>query len=97
MWLAAALALRVSGLYFSRMTTAELIEEIRQRAQQLPQAERRAIALELLDGLDDSDKWEPSHAFVDEIDRRCAEIDRGEVKMLSLEEVDARVRARFGW
>ena len=80
------------------MTTAEIMNEIRQRAMLLPEADRRLIALEILNGVVDGDgAWEPSDAAVAALDRRCDAIDAGEEKLVSLQETDAIVRARFGW
>ena len=73
------------------MTTAELIEEIRQRAKLLPEEERRALAFELLD---EDDDWQPDAELSATIAQRVAAIDAGTAKLLTLDQVDAFLAAR---
>ncbi|MFN8633513.1 MAG: addiction module protein [Chloroflexota bacterium] len=72
-------------------------EQLKQEAAKLPEAQRVELALAMLRSLDDDgdDPDEIERAWLDEISRRSAEIDRGEAQMIPGEEAIARLRARL--
>jgi putative addiction module component (TIGR02574 family) len=73
-------------------------EQLRQEAAKLTPAERVELATELLRSLDppdDDDPAEIERAWLDEIARRSAEIDRGDVQMIPGDEAIARLRQRL--
>ena len=59
----------------------------------LPRAERASLAQRLLDSLDDVDEAVISVDWLDLATRRAAEIDAGEVRLVTPEELDAQVQA----
>jgi putative addiction module component (TIGR02574 family) len=72
------------------------LAEIKEKASQLPEAERAELALSLIESLDG-----PADAGVDEawrleIERRVGQIERGEVQLIPGDEVFARLRRRLG-
>lgn len=74
-------------------------EQLKAEAAKLSQAERAEFAAELLRSLDPADDADPDEieqAWLLEIERRAAEIDRGEAKLIPGDEVFARLRQRFG-
>ena len=81
------------------MTTAELIEQIKAQALELPKHERELIARELcaageeLADFDDDDDVDPRLHEV--ISRRVASIRDGSAKLLSRDEFFARVRSKI--
>lgn len=79
------------------MTTAELLEHLRAEAMKLPDEERRQLVASLQDSLDDDDDFELEPAYAAELEKRIAAIENGTATLLSLDEVRARMRARFGW
>lgn len=68
-------------------------DDILARALDLPPAERRALALELLQTTDDVVDVDPvvEAAWYAEVQRRRRLIDSGEMKLIPWEEVEARV------
>ncbi|MDY6991944.1 MAG: addiction module protein [Pseudomonadota bacterium] len=76
---------------------ARSIDEIEKELMALPEQERSRIALDLLRSLNKDDEhlsreeWEA--AWVEEANRRLEEIERGEVELLSHEEVMASLRS----
>ena len=74
------------------------LEELKQAAAKLSQDERAELALTLIESLDDvTDSPEDvERAWKREIERRVAEIDRGEVELIPGDEVLAEVRRRLG-
>lgn len=73
-------------------------EQLKQEAAKLPEAQRAELALEMLRSLDEEDDFaseEIERAWLDEIARRSAEIDRGEAIMIPGDEAIARIRQRL--
>ncbi|MGI8772588.1 MAG: addiction module protein [Acidobacteriaceae bacterium] len=75
-------------------------EEILNDALQLPPEIRAALADSLLASLDSDDATqgtpeEIEQAWLAEAERRCEQIDRGEVEMVPWEEVRAKLEARL--
>ncbi len=68
-----------------------LVEELSQKAQALPPAERVRLAEELLATVQEMD-LEVEAAWDEEIQRRIAEIDSGAAKLVPADEVFAEVR-----
>lgn len=66
------------------------IEQARALVLALPRSERLALAVELLESTEPEDEG-VEQAWDEEIGRRVARIERGEVKMLSNAEVLARI------
>ena len=62
-------------------------------ALKLPQSARAFLAEKLLESLDAETSHEISDEWRAEIKRRCAEIDRGEVELISAEDAFARAFA----
>ena len=74
-------------------------EQLKEEAAKLSQSERAELAAELLRSLDPEDDDDPDEieqAWLLEIERRSAEIARGEAKLIPGDEVFARLRQRFG-
>lgn len=65
------------------MTTAQ---EILEAANALPEEERLLLAHRLFDSIHDMDE-DVEQAWVQEVRRRCGEIDRGEVELIPAEDV----------
>lgn len=70
-------------------------QQILQTALALPRDDRVEIAESLLLSLDDKTGDEIENAWAVEIKRRLDEIDRGEVKMIPMEEVIREMRERL--
>jgi putative addiction module component (TIGR02574 family) len=64
-------------------------------ALQLPESARAKLAATLIDSLDQSRDEDAESAWSDEIERRLKEIDSGEVKLLSYDEVRSRLFGRY--
>ena len=60
---------------------------------ELPSTERALFAERLLESLGDDGKFELSDAWVAEIERRCRQIDSGEVELIPGDEALARAYA----
>jgi putative addiction module component (TIGR02574 family) len=71
------------------MTTAALEAEILK----LPRSVRARLAERLISSLDENDEIE--QAWADEADRRYAAFEKGDSKMLPLEDVMAAIRKEF--
>ena len=74
-------------------------DQLKEEAAKLSQSERAELALEMLRSLDPADDADPDEieqAWLLEIERRSAEFDRGEAKLIPGDEVFARLRQRFG-
>ncbi len=61
----------------------------------LPDEDRAWLAAELLSSLEKSADDGVAEAWAGEIERRMAEVDAGSAKLLSWEEVSARLEARL--
>lgn len=72
-----------------------LVEELTQKARQLPPEERIQLAEELLATVQEVDS-EVEAAWDEEIRRRLAEIENGTAKLIPAEEVFAEVRRILG-
>ncbi len=79
------------------MTTTELLEHLRAAAMKLPEEQRRQLAQDLEDTLDVDDVLELEPEYAAEIERRIVAIENGTATTLTLDEVRARLRERFGW
>ena len=71
------------------------IDEIRHQALALPLDQRALLAEQLLSSLDAPSEGEISELWLAEAERRAAEIDRGDVTLVSGEELDLQVQALF--
>jgi putative addiction module component (TIGR02574 family) len=67
--------------------------ELALRGKQLPREERERLVDELLESLNEPASAELDAAWSEEIKRRLAAYDRGEVQALSADEVFAKARA----
>lgn len=73
-----------------------VLAEIKEKASQLPEAERAELALSLLESLDGPTDAGADEAWRLEIERRVDQIERGEVQLIPGDEVFARLRRRLG-
>jgi putative addiction module component (TIGR02574 family) len=73
------------------MTKDQLLAE----AMALDVREREALAEELLLTVDDGTREEIDAAWAEEIDRRIAEYERGEVKAVPADDMFRRLRAKY--
>lgn len=69
-------------------------KKILEEAMQLEPGTRAMIAETLLESLDFEEDFEISQAWRDEIQRRCEQIDRGEVELSDSEKVMAELRKK---
>ena len=76
---------------------SNMLAELKEKASQLSQAERADLAFTLIESLDGpaEDPTAAEEAWRSEIQRRVGEIDRGEVRPISGDEVFAEVRRRL--
>lgn len=75
------------------------LEDLKREAAKLSAPERAELALALIQSLDAEEAGDPEEverAWLAEIERRSAEIDRGEVQPIPGDEVFARLRRKFG-
>lgn len=75
---------------------SKVLAELKQKAAQLPEAERAELALSLIESLDGPADEGVEEAWDREISRRIAEIERGEAKLMPADEVFTRLRHRLG-
>lgn len=73
-----------------------VLAELKQKAAQLSESERAELALALLESLDGEMDIGVDEAWRVEIERRIAEIDRGEVQLIPGDEVFSRLRRKLG-
>jgi putative addiction module component (TIGR02574 family) len=73
-----------------------VLAELKQKAAQLSEAERAELVLALIESLDGEVDTGVDEAWRVEIERRIAEIDRGEVQLIPGDEVFARLRRKLG-
>lgn len=73
-----------------------VLDELKQKATQLSESERAELALSLIESLDGEADAGVDEAWRVEIDRRVAEIDRGDVQLIPGDEVFARLRRKLG-
>ena len=75
---------------------SNMLIELKEKASQLSEAERAELALSLLESLDGPADSGVEEAWRLEVERRVAEIERGEVQLIPGDEVFARLRHRLG-
>jgi putative addiction module component (TIGR02574 family) len=73
-----------------------VLAELKHKAAQLSEHERAELALALIESLDGEVDTGADEAWRVEIERRIAEIDRGEVRLIPGDEVFARLRRKLG-
>jgi len=76
------------------MSTA--LAELKQKAAQLDETERAELALALIESLEGEADVGAEESWRIEVERRIAEIDRGEVQLIPGDEVFARLRRALG-
>lgn len=69
-------------------------KKILEEAMQLEPGTRAMIAETLLESLDFEEDFEISQAWREEIQRRCEQVDRGEVELVDSETVMAELRKK---
>lgn len=69
-------------------------KKVLEEAMQLEPGTRAMIAETLLESLDFEEDFEVSEAWRDEIQRRCEQIDRGEVELIDSDTVMAELRKK---
>jgi putative addiction module component (TIGR02574 family) len=69
-------------------------KKILEEAMQLEPTARALIAETLLESLDFEEDFEVSQAWRDEIQRRCEQIDRGEVELIDSDTVMGELRKK---
>jgi putative addiction module component (TIGR02574 family) len=70
-------------------------EDIKQKAAQLSELERAELALALIESLDGPPDTDVEEAWRIEVERRMAQIERGEVQLIPGDEVLERLRHRL--
>ena len=75
---------------------SDTLAELKKKAAQLSDTERAELALSLIESLDGPADPDVEDAWRIEIERRIAQIDRGEVEPKAGDEVFARLRRRLG-
>jgi putative addiction module component (TIGR02574 family) len=75
---------------------SSVLAELKQKAAKLSDDERAELALALIESLDGEADTGVEEAWRIEIERRIAEIDRGEVQLIPGDEVFARLRRKLG-
>jgi putative addiction module component (TIGR02574 family) len=75
---------------------SDSLTELKERAAQLPEHDRAALALSILESLDGPADADVEEAWRIEIERRVGQVERGEVQLIPGEEVFARLRRRLG-
>jgi putative addiction module component (TIGR02574 family) len=69
------------------------VESLEREALKLPADDRARLARELLDSLDELSPEELDRLWLEEAGRRAAQVDAGEVELVSAEDVDRKARA----
>jgi putative addiction module component (TIGR02574 family) len=69
------------------------VELLEREVLKLPAEDRARLARELLESLDELQPQELDRVWLEEASRRAAQIDAGEVELVSAEEVDRKARA----
>jgi putative addiction module component (TIGR02574 family) len=73
------------------------LEELKQAAAKLSEAERAELAYVLIQSLDsDTEDDEAERAWLPEVERPAGEVDRGEVKPIPGDEAFARLHRKYG-
>ena len=73
-----------------------VLAEIKEKASQLSENEKAELALSLIESLDGPADSNVEEKWRLEIERRAAQVERGEVQLVRGEEVFARLRRRLG-
>jgi len=73
-----------------------VLAEIKEKASQLSESEKAELALSLIESLDGPADSNVEEEWRLEIERRAAQVERGEVQLVRGEEVFARLRRRLG-
>jgi len=73
-----------------------MLAELKEKASHLPENERAELALALIESLDGPADAGVEEAWQIEIERRVAEVERGEVKLIPGAEVFERLRRQLG-
>jgi putative addiction module component (TIGR02574 family) len=73
-----------------------MLAELKEKAAQLSEAERAELALALIESLDGPAETGVEEAWRVEIERRVAQVERGEVQPIPDDEVFERLRRRLG-
>jgi len=79
-----------------RCSVSNILAELKQKAAQLPEAERAELALVLIESLDGPADAGVEEAWRVEIEHRVAQVERGEVELIPGDEVFERLRRRLG-
>ena len=69
------------------------IDTLKREALRLPPEDRARLASELLKSLDALPKQDADRLWLEEATRRAAQVDSGEVELVSADEVDRKARA----
>ncbi|OGP87384.1 MAG: hypothetical protein A2Y95_04930 [Deltaproteobacteria bacterium RBG_13_65_10] len=72
------------------------LAELKAKASELSEAERAELALALIESLDGLADPDAEDAWAEEIERRVAQIERGEVQLVPGDQVFANLRRRLG-
>lgn len=75
---------------------SNMLAELKEKAAQLSEAERAELALTLIESLDGPAEAGVEEAWRVEIERRVAQVERGEVQPIPGDEVFERLRRRLG-
>jgi putative addiction module component (TIGR02574 family) len=75
---------------------SDSLAELKRKAARLDHTERAELALTLIESLDGKIDAGAEEAWRVEVERRLAEIDRGEVTLIPGDEVFARLRRKLG-
>ena len=73
-----------------------VLAEIKEKASQLSESEKAELALSLIESLDGPADSNVEEKWRLEIERRAAQVERGEVQLVRGDEVFARLRRRLG-
>ncbi len=75
---------------------SNMLADLKEKASPLSDAERAELALSLIESLDGPADPDVEDAWRVEVERRIAEIERGEVQLIPGDEVFTRLRRRLG-
>ena len=74
---------------------SNMLVELKEKASRLSDSERAELALSLIESLDGPADPDVGEAWRVEVERRIAQIERGEVQLIPGDEVFARLRRRL--
>lgn len=75
---------------------SSILSELKEKAAQLPEHERAELALSLIESLDGPADADAEAAWLQEIERRVRQYEKGEAQLVPAEEVFARIRRHMG-